>query len=277
MCHQEFDWSPSKNVNLLTGVNGSGKSSILQGMNSLLQGQLRIKSLNIIIIGLVLGLLGESKHTKRYSRLQNFVREGSSKAEIRVTLQNIGSEAFKPEVYGDSITFQRFILQSGGTNFLLLDHNLVMKYKDHPARVEGKRILDDFKINTGNPLIILQQEQAKEFLSQLSPVSLYTFFQTATLLKPCLDQYIAAERQLKTAKRAVETKRLSLQELKKELEAKKAALRKCMRSRERSEELESLKEEYCWAVVQDSRDKKEELQRLIEVEETRISEVCSVC
>ena len=41
--------------------------------------------------------------------------------------------------------------------------------------------------------------------------------------------------------------------------------------------LESLKEEYCWAVVQDSRDKKEELQRLIEVEETRISEVCSVC
>ena len=224
------------------------------------------------IVGLVLGLLGDSKHT---SGLQNFVREGSSKAEIRVTLQNIGSEAFKPEVYGDSITFQRFILQSGGTSFLLLDHNLVMKYKDHPARVEGKRILEDFKINTGNPLIILQQEQAKEFLSQLSPASLYTFFQTATLLKPCLDQYIAAEQDLKAAKRAVETKKVSLKKLKDDLEAKKAQLLQCKRSKEMSEDLRRLSVEYCWARVQDCREKGEELQSSIEQEETKISQVCS--
>jgi chromosome segregation ATPase len=226
----------------------------------------------------VLGLLGDSKHTKRYSRLQNFVREGSSKAEIRVTLQNTGPEAFRPEVYGSSITFQRFIHKAGGTSFLLLDQNEVMKYKDHPARTEGRRVLDEFKINPGNPLIILQQEQAKEFLSDLSPASLYTFFQTATLLKPCLDQYIAAEQDLKAAKRAVDNKKVSLENLKKDLEAKKDQLRKCKRSNELSEELQRLKVEYCWAMVQDCKEKTEELQSNIEEEEeTKISQVCSVC
>ena len=223
----------------------------------------------------MLGLLGDSKHTKRYSRLQNFVREGSSKAEIRVTLQNTGPEAFRPEVYGSSITFQRFIHKAGGTSFLLLDQNEVMKYKDHPARTEGRRILEEFKINPGNPLIILQQEQAKEFLSDLSPASLYTFFQTATLLKPCLDQYIAAEQDLKAAKRAVETKKVSLKKLKNDLEAKKAQLLQCERSKEMSEELRRLSVEYCWARVQDCKEKGEELQSSIEQEETKISQVCS--
>ena len=31
MCHGEFEWNPNKNVNFVTGANGSGKSSILQG------------------------------------------------------------------------------------------------------------------------------------------------------------------------------------------------------------------------------------------------------
>ena len=32
MTHQEFDWFPSARVNLITGVNGAGKSSILQAI-----------------------------------------------------------------------------------------------------------------------------------------------------------------------------------------------------------------------------------------------------
>ena len=32
MTHQEFDWIPCARVNLITGVNGAGKSSILQAI-----------------------------------------------------------------------------------------------------------------------------------------------------------------------------------------------------------------------------------------------------
>ena len=224
----------------------------------------------------MLGLLGESKHTRRYTRVQNFVREGTEIAEIQVTLQNSGSEAFKHEKYGSSIIFQRFIHRSGRTSFLLLDHEGVVQHKDHAARIEGKRILEDFKINPGNPLIILQQEEAKEFLTHLSPHSLYTFFQMATSLKQCWDEYVAAETNLKAAQDTADTKRLSLSGQKKVFQAKKDELAKCQRSKERSEELGKLKIEFCWARVHDSVKKKEELQSAIEAKAVAISRVCSV-
>lgn len=88
MCHGSFEWSPNRNVNFVTGANGSGKSSILQGVYTVhfplnvtfnMQDCIRIK-----LPGLVLGLLADSKHTKRYSKLQDFVRRGANKAEIQV-------------------------------------------------------------------------------------------------------------------------------------------------------------------------------------------------
>ena len=55
---------PNKNVNFVTGVNCSGKSSLLQG--------------------LVLGLLADSKHTKRYHKLQDFIQKGYNRATVQV-------------------------------------------------------------------------------------------------------------------------------------------------------------------------------------------------
>ena len=86
MCHGSFEWSPNRNVNFVTGANGSGKSSILQGMNiSTLSIKFNVQDcIQIKLPGLVLGLLADSKHTKRYSKLQDFVRRGANKAEIQV-------------------------------------------------------------------------------------------------------------------------------------------------------------------------------------------------
>ena len=64
MCHEKLDWEPNKNINFLTGVNSSGKSSVLQG--------------------LVLGLLGDTKQTKRYRRMQDFIQKGFSRAIVQV-------------------------------------------------------------------------------------------------------------------------------------------------------------------------------------------------
>ena len=95
MCHGSFEWSPNTNVNFVTGVNGSGKSSILQGiiiLQSIKTCFLQIYATQHIIIilslswmsGLVLGLLADSKQTKRYNKLQDFIRRGANKAEIKV-------------------------------------------------------------------------------------------------------------------------------------------------------------------------------------------------
>ena len=138
MCHGELDWEPNKNVNFVTGVNSSGKSSVLQG--------------------LVLGLLADSKHTKRYNKLQDFIQKGYNRATVQVTLKNEGEDAYKSEVYGSSITFQRTINDNGQSSVLIKDHKQnVVKKATKDAREEGKRILDNFRINTDNPIAILQQ------------------------------------------------------------------------------------------------------------------------
>ena len=68
MCHEEFTWRPGPRVNFLSGSNGAGKSSV--------------------VAALALGLLGEARATRRYSRLQDFVRRGAMRAVIQVTLTN---------------------------------------------------------------------------------------------------------------------------------------------------------------------------------------------
>ena len=49
MCHDSLEWQPNSRVNFVTGQNGAGKSSVLQGI--------------------VLGLLGETKNIKRFNKV----------------------------------------------------------------------------------------------------------------------------------------------------------------------------------------------------------------
>ena len=141
-------------------MNGSGKSSVLQG--------------------LVLGLLADSKHTKRYNKLTDFIQKGHQKAVIQVSLRNEGEDAYKPETYGSAITFQRTITDNGQSAVFIMDEKLAkVKKSTKEAREEGKRILESFRINTDNPIAILQQEEAKELLKVESPGNLYSFFQVS--------------------------------------------------------------------------------------------------
>ena len=97
--------------------------------------------------GLVLGLLGESKNIKRYSKVSDFIKKDTGRAVIQVTLRKRGEDAYKPELYGASLTFQRTIFDSGSSANLLKDENMrdvVRKSKD--AKEECRRILDRFQI-----------------------------------------------------------------------------------------------------------------------------------
>ena len=63
--------------------------------------------------------MGESKHIKRYSKVSEFVKKDCSKAVIQITLRNTGEDAYRPEVYGASVTFQRTITDAGSSSYLL--------------------------------------------------------------------------------------------------------------------------------------------------------------
>ena len=58
-------------------------------------------------------------------------------AKVRVTLMNQGSDAYRHDVYGDTVSVERTIALKGGYDgYKLLDHKLVEKSR-------SKKDLDD--------------------------------------------------------------------------------------------------------------------------------------
>ena len=89
---------------------------------------------------------------------------------------------------------QRTINESGTSAYLVKDEEMkdvVRKSKD--AKDECQRILEKFQIQVESPIVILQQDEAKEMLKVESADKLYKFFEKATLIRQCFDQYSAAQ------------------------------------------------------------------------------------
>ena len=90
MCHTNFTLSLNRNVNFVTGRNGSGKSAILAALQ------------------LCLGARAGDTH--RGKSLKDLIRQGhTGSAYLRVTLRNGGSEAYRPDEFGDKITVARLL------------------------------------------------------------------------------------------------------------------------------------------------------------------------
>ena len=92
------------------------------------------------------------------------------------------------------MTTQRTINESGTSAYLVKDDEMkdvVRKSKD--AKDECLRILEKFQIQVDSPIVILQQDEAKEMLKVESADKLYKFFEKATLIRQCFDQYSAAQ------------------------------------------------------------------------------------
>ncbi|TRY56193.1 hypothetical protein DNTS_002545 [Danionella cerebrum] len=94
MCHSRLGpFTFGSNVNFVVGNNGSGKSAVLTA--------------------LIVALGGKANTTNRGSSLRGFVKEGESSADVSITLSNRGRDAYKPEVFGQSITVDLRISSEG--------------------------------------------------------------------------------------------------------------------------------------------------------------------
>ena len=165
MCHKKLTVKLCRNVNFISGQNGSGKSAILAAIQ--------------VCLG------AGARRTHRARNLKDLVRkeagEGCSGAKLRVTLLNKGADGYLPEIYGEQITVERTIsLRSGGFNgYKLLDQNMKER-----SRKKGDldSMLDQLNIQVENPVAVLDQEEAKKFLTGKAEDK-YEFFTKATELE----------------------------------------------------------------------------------------------
>ena len=233
MVHRDFEWRPGHCINFITGKNGSGKSSLLQAI--------------------VLGLMSGTKHVGRYSRLGDFVRKGSQKATIAVTLHNTGEEAYRKDRYGTTLTFRRTICLRGLSTLELCDWKGSVTVSGRAALQEAANILRALNIQLENPLTILQQDHAKEMLQVEKPERLYSFFESATMISQCRAEYKRSATELALVTRNIEGMKKEMVELKTEANFKREMVKEGIRMRKRDEYCADLEKQHAWAKVVRSR------------------------
>lgn len=165
MCHRKLSVKLCRNVNFIHGQNGSGKSAILAAIQ--------------VCLG------AGARRTHRARNLKDLVRKEAGAdcagAKLRVTLLNKGADGYMPNVYGDYITVERIIsLRSGGFNgYKLLDANGKERSR---SKKDLDAMLDQLNIQVENPVAVLDQEEAKKFLTGKAEDK-YEFFTKATELE----------------------------------------------------------------------------------------------
>uniref|UniRef100_A0A7S4NJE4 Rad50/SbcC-type AAA domain-containing protein n=1 Tax=Odontella aurita TaxID=265563 RepID=A0A7S4NJE4_9STRA len=172
MCHRKLTVDLCRNVNFIHGQNGSGKSAVLAAVQ--------------ICLG------AGAKRTHRARNLKELVRkeagENCSGAKVRVTLLNCGEDGYRREIYGDKITVERSISLRGGYNgYKLLDEEGKERSR---VKKDLDAMLDQLNIQVENPVAVLDQEEAKKFLTGKAEDK-YNFFAKATEIER-LDRTYAA-------------------------------------------------------------------------------------
>ncbi|XP_053315350.1 structural maintenance of chromosomes protein 6 [Spea bombifrons] len=247
MCHSNlgpFRFGP--NVNFVVGNNGSGKSAVLTA--------------------LIVGLGGKAALTNRGSSIKGFVKDGQTSADVSITLRNRGQDAFKPEVYGDSIVVQQHFTTDGNRSYKLKSATggLVSSKKE-----ELVAILDHFNIQVDNPVSVLTQEMSKHFLQSKNESDKYKFFMKATQLEQMKEDYSYIMETKNRTHDQVNYGVERLEELRRECREKEERFKSIASLSEMKEKLEDLKQKMAWAVVIETEKKMSPLREEIIAEEGR--------
>lgn len=166
MCHERLHVELGPLINFIVGENGSGKSAVLTA--------------------LTLCLGGKASDTNRGGSLKSFVKEGQDHGSLVVKIKNAGSDAYQPEVYGDFILVERHFSKSGNSGF---------KIKNEQGRIvstkkqEVDEISEWYALQMGNPLTVLSQDNARQFLNSATPSQKYKYFVSGVQLEQLDNDY----------------------------------------------------------------------------------------
>ena len=112
---------------------------------------------------------------------------------LSVKIKNTGESAYQQDTYGDSIIVERHFSRSGSSTF---------KLKSSSGRLISNRkgdleeICDYFALQIDNPMNVLTQDMARQFLNSSSPQEKYKFFMKGTQLEHLDGDYLIVEQNL---------------------------------------------------------------------------------
>ncbi|CAG8528894.1 39994_t:CDS:10 [Gigaspora margarita] len=191
---------------------------------------------------------GKANVTNRASNLKSLIREGASVAQVTLKLRNRGADAYRHEVYGDSVVIERRISRDGSNGY---------KIKTSGGKVvSGKReelnaILDHMAIQVDNPMNVLSQDTARQFLHSSSPEDKYKFFMKGTQLTQLSEDYELIRESIETTQNIIKHKKDVLPDLHRAAKDAEARYKDMQKARELELIVSGLKDQIAWAQVEE--------------------------
>lgn len=228
MCHAKFEMDFGPKINFIIGQNGSGKSAILTAIT--------------------IGLGGKATSTQRGNSLKCLVKNGAHQAEIRLKIRNRGVDSFKHSEYGDYIWVIRKISKEGGGSYMIKNEHghIVSKKKEELAQ-----LCDHMAIQPDNPVLILSQDAAKEFLASSSPEERYKLFMKGTQLEQLQDDYNSTHASLKVMKKALKEQEEEIPSMKEVRDLAKKKLKRFENVMDVEQQIGALKKQIAWSQYYD--------------------------
>ncbi|KAG5721478.1 Structural maintenance of chromosomes protein 6 [Termitomyces sp. T112] len=251
MCHAflKFEFGPQ--INFIIGHNGSGKSAVLSAIT--------------------VALGGKSASTGRGSGLKSFIKEGCAASEVTIYLKNQGEEAYKPEEYGKSIIVTRRFTKDGNSTWKIRGANsphIISAKKEELAA-----ICDHMNIQVDNPLNVLTQDAARQFLSASAPGDKYKFFLRGTQLSQLSDEYTTCLANIKQTHKVLEQKKEALPDLRIAFKEATVRFQEAAKARQQKQKADELKKELAWAHVRSKEEEMENKFKEVAKQESRLPKI----
>ncbi|KAL2262339.1 hypothetical protein VTK26DRAFT_1681 [Humicola hyalothermophila] len=250
MCHQRLHCELGPLLNFIVGENGSGKSAILTA--------------------LTLCLGGKASSTNRGGSLKSFVKEGCDRAILAVKIKNRGHDAFKPDIYGESVIVERHFSKAGSSGFKV---KTALGQTVSTKKQEVDELVEYYALQVDNPLNVLSQDNARQFLNSSTRHQKYKFFIEGVQLQQLDNDYRLISENLEQMIAKVPDQEERVKYAKADLEKAQRMMEELEGNRQIRLKLRTLRYQLAWAqVVQEERVLSTREKELLEVN-ARVAEV----
>ncbi|KAK0188177.1 hypothetical protein F5146DRAFT_1104896 [Armillaria mellea] len=217
MCHKYLTFSFGPQINFIIG----GKSAVLSAIT--------------------VALGGKANSTGRGSGLKAFIREGQPASEVTIQIKNQGEEAYKPKEYGKSIVITRKFTKEGSSSWKIKskDGKVISTKKEELAA-----ICDHMNIQVDNPMNVLTQDAARQFLSASHPTDKYKFFLRGTQLSQLSDEYTTCLENIEHTTKVLNSKKAPVKK-------PWTRFQEATKARDQKKKVDELKKELAWSFVHD--------------------------
>ncbi len=167
---------------------------------------------------------------------------------LSVKIKNAGETAYQQDVYGGSIIVERHFSRSGSSSFKIKSSNgrLITTRKG-----DLEEICDYFALQIDNPMTVLTQDMARQFLNNSTPSDKYKFFMKGTQLEHLDGDYLIVEQNVEIIDQDLWKKHEDIKVFREAMEKANNRVELSKKSNALRDTIENLAQQMAWTQVEE--------------------------